>query len=98
MSEVTTIRPDGSAPSPPSFQATVHATLREQLSKMGEAMSIVQMSAAMVREVYEDCDSLDGMPIDSALRGAARMLNDVFGAFVRLEEEAKAKIKEVSNG
>jgi hypothetical protein len=95
MSEVTPIRPGIDVtppPAPPSFLAIAHANLREQLTKMGEAMGIVRVSAAAIREVC-DCDSADGVPIDSALRGACRILEDVFGEFVKLESDAEAELE-----
>jgi hypothetical protein len=83
-------------PAPPSFPAIVHATLREHLSKMGEAMAMVRLSAAALRTVY-DCDNSDSLPIDSSLRGAARILEEVFGELAGLEQSAEAELEAVQS-
>jgi hypothetical protein len=95
-SNITPIRAgaDVPTPPPPSFPETVHATLREQLSKLGEAMAMVRVTATAIRDVY-DCDTSDALPLDSSLRGAARMLDEIFGELAGLENSAAAEFEEV---
>ena len=71
----------GGAPPPATLHPAVRLVLDEQLTILGELIAIVGTAAAAVKQVY-DCDALGHPDINRALKAAARMVNDVYGAII----------------